>query len=78
MGAKEIKVGDTALIWISGKYAGIYAIAEIIRGPSEDIEDSERDKMHRIKDDVPSEFDQGLKVLCKFKFRFDGKICHRW
>jgi predicted RNA-binding protein with PUA-like domain len=29
----EIKKGDVAIIWASGKYAGIYAIAEITSDP---------------------------------------------
>lgn len=30
---KEIRMGDTALIWMSGKKGGIYAIAEVISDP---------------------------------------------
>ena len=30
---EKIKIGDTALIWICGKSAGIYAVAEIISNP---------------------------------------------
>jgi len=32
---KEIKKGDISLIWMSGKEAGIYAIAEVITNPLE-------------------------------------------
>lgn len=30
---EKIKIGDTALIWISGESAGIYAVAEIMSNP---------------------------------------------
>lgn len=40
----EIKQGDIALIWMSGKEAGIYAIAEIISNPIFMIDPPEEEK----------------------------------
>lgn len=40
----EIKQGDIALIWMSGKEAGIYAICEVISDPSFMIDPPEEEK----------------------------------
>ena len=48
----EIKNGDMAIIWVSGKYAGIYAIAEITSDPRFMSISSKSEKYW---------FDQGLK-----------------
>lgn len=40
----EVKQGDIALIWMSGKEAGIYAVAEIISNPTFMIDPPEEEK----------------------------------
>ncbi|MFT3920445.1 McrB family protein [Cloacibacterium sp.] len=36
---ENIKIGDKAIIWLTGQYAGVYALATIVSLPSLDIED---------------------------------------
>jgi len=48
---REIKKGDIALIWMSGKEAGIYAVAEIASDPSIMVEPSSEQKYWMSSDD---------------------------
>lgn len=48
---KEIKHGDIALIWMSGKEAGIYAIAEVESDPNFMIDPPEEEKYWTSEED---------------------------
>ena len=53
----KIKHGDTALIWMSGKEAGIYALAKIVSDPEEMVDFPEEEKYW------VEEADRGKKTL---------------
>jgi len=36
---EKFKIGDKAIIWLTGNYSGVYALAKIVSLPSQDVED---------------------------------------
>lgn len=48
---KEIKQGDLALIWISGKESGIYAVANVTSDPSFIVDPPEEEKYWTAEED---------------------------
>lgn len=63
---KEIKQGDIALIWMSGKEAGIYAIAEIVSDPVFTKDTLESDKYWINEEDKEKpRLRVGIKIIKK-------------
>ena len=63
---KEIRQGDIALIWMSGKEAGIYAVAEVISNPIFMIDTPEEEKYWlREEDKGKSRLGVKIKIIKK-------------
>lgn len=63
----EIRAGDVAFIWKTGKYRGIYAVMEIDENPR-DMEEHYRENSYN----VPPDYDVKLRVTGRLVKRLPG------
>lgn len=51
--AREIAVGDGAVLWLSGRAAGVYAVGEVVEAAADDLERSCLLRWHDLRPDRP-------------------------